>query len=75
MSQEENQVVMNHYLGIEVELFFTYTLSKEVNAQGGYSQMLASPTLKGIKGGSRNQVSNWVWLMNTFKPTLFNTSK
>jgi hypothetical protein len=75
MSLGENQVAMNHYLDTEVDLFFTYTLSKEVNVQGGYFQMLASPTMEVIKGGNRNQVSNWAWLMITFKLTLFTTAK
>jgi hypothetical protein len=71
----ENQPAMNAYLGTEIDLFFTYTLSKEVNIQGGYSQMLASPAMEVIKGGSRKELSNWAWLMVTFKPTLFTTAK
>ena len=66
---------MNAYLGTEIDAFFAYTLSKEVNIQGGYSQMMAGATMEIIKGGSKDQVSNCAWLMGTFKPTLFSTAK
>jgi hypothetical protein len=75
MSLEESQSAMNAYLGTEIDVFFTYSFSKEVNIQGGYSQMLASPTMEIIKGGNKNQTANWAWLMVTFKPTLLNTAK
>jgi hypothetical protein len=36
--------------------FLLYNVSKEINLQGGYSQMLASPTMEVIKGGDKDNI-------------------
>jgi hypothetical protein len=71
----DNGHILNPYLGTEIDAFFVYNVSKEINLQGGYSQMLASPTMEVIKGGDKDKFTNWAWIMLTFKPTLFMTDK
>jgi hypothetical protein len=66
---------LNSYLGTEVDAFFVFNISNDVNLQGGYSQMFATPTMEIIKNGDKNRFANWAWLMLTFKPTLFSTVK
>jgi hypothetical protein len=66
---------LNAYLGTELDATFTYTWSKDVNLQGGYSQMLPTASLEILKGGSKDHVANWAWLMLTIKPTLFTSQK
>jgi hypothetical protein len=63
------------YLGTEVDLVFTQTLSKDVKLNLGYSQMFASESMSIVKGGlPEDNTNNWAWVQLTFKPTLF-TSK
>jgi hypothetical protein len=64
-------VVLDNYLGTEVDLVASYTLVKDVNIKVGYSQMFATPTMEAIKGGSKDATSNWAWLMITLKPKFF----
>ncbi len=58
-------------LGTEIDLTVKYSLSKEVQLQAGYSQMLATETMQVLKGGNYQNTNNWAWLMITFKPTFF----
>jgi len=58
-------------LGTEIDLTVKYSLSKAVQLQGGYSQMLATETMQVLKGGNYQNTNNWAWLMVTFKPVFF----
>lgn len=58
-------------LGTEIDLMLTYTISKEVVLQAGYSQMFATETMQVLKGGDHNNTNNWAWVMMTFKPVFF----
>lgn len=58
-------------LGTEVDLVLNLNLSSSANLKMGYSQMFATSTMEAIKGGSKDEINNWAWLMLTFKPTLF----
>lgn len=60
-------------LGTEIDLMLTYTISKEVNLQAGYSQMFATETMQALKGGNYKNTNNWAWIMLTFKPTFYAT--
>lgn len=61
---------MSASLGTEIDFTFAYNFSKIFNVQVGYSQMLASETMKAIKGGENGLTQNWAYLMLTFKPSL-----
>ena len=55
-------------LGTEIDLTFGYNLTKGVSLQIGYSQMFATETMEALKGGSKDETNNWMYLMFTFKP-------
>lgn len=57
------------YLGTEIDFTFNYALAKDMNLQGGYSQMLADENMEIIKGGDAGQLQNWVWLMLKVSPS------
>jgi len=62
---------MSKSFGQEVDLSFTYKVKKDVTIQGGYSQMFGTETMEALKGGNKNNTSNWAWAMITFKPMFF----
>jgi len=66
---------MSKGLGTEIDLFFSFKLTKGVSFKGGYSQMFAKETMEAVKGGSRSETSNWAYAMILFKPTLFEHKK
>lgn len=66
---------MNKYLGTEIDLFFSFSITKGMSFKGGYSQMFATETMEAVKGGSRNETNNWAYAMILFKPTLFEHKK
>ena len=59
---------MSASLGTEVDLSMQYKVSEELIFQAGYSQMLATKSMEALKGGSKDAVNNWAYLMFTFKP-------
>lgn len=62
---------MNASLGTEIDFVMGYAISKGVKVNVGYSQMFATDTMVDIKGGNKDENSNWGWVMFTFKPKLF----
>lgn len=66
---------LSSYLGTELDLILKYTLGKSVAFQLGYSQMFGSNTMEALKGGQKENISNWGYLMITYKPTIFDSSK
>ena len=67
---------MDSYLGTEIDFTTSYTVSKEVMAQAGYSQIFGSTTLERVKNiGSAASTNNWIWLMVSFSPRLFTSKK
>jgi len=66
---------MESYLGTEIDLELSYNVSPQVGISGGYSHMIGSSTMEVLRGGDRNEISNWAWLMITVKPTFFTTKK
>jgi hypothetical protein len=59
---------MNSYLGTEVDLTYSYTLNPMCVVTGGYSQMFGTESMKALRGGQTNTVSNWAYVMITLKP-------
>jgi len=66
---------MDATLGTEVGIMFSYALAPEVNISGGYSQMFATETMEALKGGDKDEIQNWAWLMITFNPVFFKSEK
>lgn len=62
---------INNYLGTEVDLAFKYAITGKLAFQAGYSQMFASSSMEALKGGSKDEINNWAYLMLTVKPTFF----
>ena len=61
----------DNYLGTEIDLVFGYKIADQIDFQAGYSHMFASNTMEVLKGGNRNNTTNWAWAMFVFKPKLF----
>lgn len=66
-------------LGSEIDFTLVYTLPAGVSVTGGYSHYLTSNTIATIKNvkdykgdGRTNLVSNWAYIMITFKPVFLN---
>jgi hypothetical protein len=62
---------MDANLGTEIDLTVGYKIAKDINLNAGYSKLFATRTLEVLKGGDKNENNSWVWVMMTFKPTLF----
>jgi hypothetical protein len=62
---------MSSTLGTEFDLTIGIMPAKGVAVQFGYSHMIATETMKAIKGGSEDETNNWMYMMLTFKPQLF----
>ena len=63
---------MDNYLGTEIDFALGYKLTKSINLNAGYSQMLATDSMEILKGGDSSVHNSWAWVMITFKPNLFN---
>lgn len=61
------------YLGLELDLTGRYKVNEMVTVQGGYSHLFASRSMEELKGGSRNALNHWAYLMITVNPVLFNS--
>ncbi|MBL4586729.1 MAG: hypothetical protein JKX84_06705 [Flavobacteriales bacterium] len=66
---------MNSGLGAELDIVTGYKFNKEVSILAGYSNMFGTSTMEAIRGGDKDALSNWAFLMITFKPVLFNSEK
>lgn len=71
---------MNRSFGMEFDLSFGTQLTEGVSLKAGYSHFLGSETLAYVKGvvdfkgqGRTDQMSNWAYVMVTFKPQFFTT--
>lgn len=64
----------NSSLGNEADISFKYTVMKDVNLLGGYSQMFANNSMKYVKnilpGQSMKAVQNWIWLSININPDI-----
>jgi len=63
---------MKRYLGFEVDFSMGYSIADKVGLNWGYSHMFGSETMEALKGGDKKAISNWAWVMMTFKPTFLN---
>lgn len=68
-------IAMRSSLGTEIDFTLSYILSGGVSVTAGYSHFLPTETLGILKGvidwkgdGRTDQISNWAFIMITFKP-------
>jgi hypothetical protein len=66
---------MDSYLGTEIDFTMGYKIADTIDFQVGYSHMFATETMEVLKGGNKDNTSNWVWAMFVFKPKLFTYAK
>ena len=62
---------MSPNLGTELDLFGSFKLAPGAICKVGYSQLFGTSTMEAIKGGDRDEISNWGYVMIIIKPTLF----
>ena len=66
---------LSAYLGTEIDVYTSFKVGSGVSAQIGYSQMLPSESMVVLKGGSKDEIQNWLYAMLTVKPTFFKYKK
>mgnify|MGYP003647915559 FL=1 len=64
---------LNASLGVELDITAGYKFNEEVSILAGYSNMFGTSAMEAIRGGNKDALSNWAFLMITFKPVLFNS--
>ena len=68
-------------LGTEIDFVMGYTFTKALHIRAGYSQMFATQTMQVVKypddpnGDYYKGTNNWAWVMLTFKPTFWDSTK
>ena len=62
---------MDSNLGQELDLYIGYKLAAGVMLNVGYSQYFTTESTIALKGGNKDETSNWAWASITFKPELF----
>ncbi len=55
-------------LGTEIDLSVNHQINSLASIQAGYSQMFGTSTMEVLKGGSKEAVSNWFYVMFTVTP-------
>lgn len=75
VDSNDQTVTLPSRLGTEVDLVAVYRYAEGVTFKGGYSQMLATPTMEALKGGSGDHVNHWGWIMISLNPTFLQTTK
>lgn len=63
------------YLGTEIDFAAGYKIRKDLGINFGYSQMFGSESLEILKGGDSDSTQNWAWVMVSFSPRLFSSTK
>ena len=66
---------MDRNLGQELDLYIGYKLAAGIMLNVGYSQYFATESTIALKGGDKNETSNWAWASITFKPELLRHSE
>lgn len=75
MDENNQPKDFSNMLGTEIDFSVGYAFAKNAVISAGYSQMLATESMEVIKGGSKDNMNNWAWVMIDFKPTFFTSKK
>ncbi|MFV0484162.1 MAG: alginate export family protein [Bacteroidales bacterium] len=66
---DNNDKVMDDYLGFELDWMIGYKFTDNFNLSAGYSRMFAGDALKQLKsGGTSRDDANWAYIMLSFTP-------
>lgn len=68
----DGSTMMKKRLGTEADFSLGYKFNKYVSFNFGYSHLFASDSMEMLKGGSKEEGSDWAWAMFTFKPKFLN---
>ncbi len=66
---------MSAGLGMELDTYIAYKLSKDVLFKAGISGMFDTATMRTLKGGDYGASNYWGWMMIVVKPTFFKSEK
>ncbi|MBI4646701.1 MAG: alginate export family protein [Bacteroidia bacterium] len=66
-----DSIIIDKYLGSEIDVSCKIDFSKEINLQFGYSVMFAEDAMEIITGGDKDLLPYWGWVMLTVKPEIF----
>lgn len=67
----KNKVIMDKFLGVELDFNVNYSLANDLSIELGYSQMFGTESLQLVKGGNYKLTQNWAYVMFTFTPSIF----
>ncbi len=59
---------MSSALGIELDLSLGYKITDHLSLQGGYSHMLGTDSMVAIRGGAKDEISNWAYFSILARP-------
>ena len=74
LTKTGNIKAMSAALGNEIDLEFGYSVTKTIAFKLGYSQMFGTESLVALKGGKKEETSNWAWIMLVVKPTFLDST-
>lgn len=63
------------YLGTEIDLTASYKWKNWISFEMGYSQLFAGKSMEILKGGSRDALQNWAYVMLSFQPVFWDSAK
>lgn len=72
---QDSQNALSKNLGTEVDIYWTYTVDKNISLSVGYAQMFGTTSMEALKGGNKSAASYWGWMMLTVKPTFLKRQK
>ena len=58
-------------LGTEIDIAFSYSVSKPVAVKAGFSVMMPSESMQYLKNTQKDKLNSWGWVMLIIKPTFY----
>ena len=62
---------LSKYLGSEIDFTGSYKYNEFISFKLGYSMMVATESMEAIKGGDKDEWTDWGWAMVVINPVLF----
>jgi len=66
-----NGVIVDKFLGHEIDFSFTKSFEKYIHLSAGYSMMFATNSMEVLKGGSNDKLNHWAFVMININPVFF----
>ena len=67
--------MLSSNLGGEADVVFNHKIAPYATFNIGFSMYFPTATTEQVKGGSKEEINTWGWVMLTLKPELFSTKK